>query len=157
MNAISHLKTPLLAALLGLALAGCSKQDAPDPAAPAAAPTVQNASGDSNIGPGQRLSAGEYLQSPDTRYRMYMQDDGNLVIYHRPEYSVRWASNTQGHPGAYCDMQSDGNLVVYTPNRGVLWNAGARRDNPGHFVFLSSFGTLWYSYSGATVQQQITP
>jgi hypothetical protein len=49
-----------------------------------------------------------------------MQGDGNLVIY-----DVRgtplWASNTNGHAGAYVIAQSDGNLVIYDSANRPLW------------------------------------
>jgi hypothetical protein len=51
---------------------------------------------------------------------VYMQDDGNLVIY-EPGHAL-WASNTSGHPGAYLVLQDDGNLVIYdTDNTTALW------------------------------------
>jgi hypothetical protein len=55
--------------------------------------------------------------------RLIMQADGNLVAY-SSDMTPRWASGTDGHPGAYLRLQSDGNLVVYSSTGTALWNAG---------------------------------
>jgi hypothetical protein len=44
--------------------------------------------------------------------QLIMQSDGNLVIYDENGKS-RWASGSNGHPGAIAYFQTDGNFVVY--------------------------------------------
>jgi hypothetical protein len=71
--------------------------------------------------------------------RAIMQTDGNFVLYKtkissNPEYAV-YASNTQGHPGAWITMQDDGNLVVYSAAGEPLW---ASKSQPS---------SSWYYYS----------
>ncbi|WFE26862.1 hypothetical protein O7623_26920 [Solwaraspora sp. WMMD791] len=78
------------------------------------------------------MYGGQYILSPDGRYGLLMQTDGNLVAYGpspcgwaqpnicRGPYDW-WASNTGGQPGNRVVMQSDGNLVVYRPNGSVAW------------------------------------
>jgi surface antigen len=61
--------------------------------------------------PGEKMSSGEQLVSPNNLYRLVMQGDGNLVFYKGS--SALWSSGTQGNAGAYAIMQPDGNLVVY--------------------------------------------
>ena len=56
------------------------------------------------------LTAEQSFTSPNGRYRLTMQGDGNLVEYDGA--SVVWASGTSGS-GARVVMQDDGNLVVY--------------------------------------------
>jgi hypothetical protein len=106
------------------------------------------------MAPGQTLSTGGKLYSPDGHYVLIMQDDGNLVDYAWPRplwasnttnhpYSVLemqtdgnlvvygqghvpiWASNTGGHPGAYLEMQNDANMVIRASNGAVIWASGA--------------------------------
>jgi len=70
--------------------------------------------------PGQRLYAGDTLYSPNHSYRLIMQGDGNLVLYHGG--SALWSSKTNGHGGANAVMQGDGNFVVYQSGH-ALWNS----------------------------------
>ncbi|NKI95223.1 xylosidase/arabinosidase [Rhizobacter sp. SG703] len=55
--------------------------------------------------------------------KIAMQGDGNLVIYD-PANRPFWASNTSGHPGAHLTLQNDGNLVVYLGSQ-ALWASGS--------------------------------
>lgn len=47
------------------------------------------------------------------------QTDGNFVVYASGGSPV-WASNTW-HKGAYLAVQDDGNLVIYNSNRRPVW------------------------------------
>lgn len=59
------------------------------------------------------LGTGNGLTSPDGRYRLIVQSDGNLVEY-GDRGQVLFASGTAGHPGAFLALQADGNLVMYS-------------------------------------------
>ncbi|MCL9759369.1 hypothetical protein [Frankia sp. AiPa1] len=74
------------------------------------------------LGAGQRLTAGDRLTSPNGKYYLLMQADGNLTEYDngRPV----WASNTGGHPGSDFEAQADGNFVVYAPGHVAIWASG---------------------------------
>jgi hypothetical protein len=50
-----------------------------------------------------------------------MRSDGNLVLAHRGRR--RWASQTQGHPGAYLLVRHDGGVVVRSVRHDVLWSS----------------------------------
>jgi surface antigen len=67
--------------------------------------------GSDRLNTGQQLTHNQYLRSPDGRYAMLMQTDGNGVLY-GPGYHVLWPSNTSGQ-GDRLVMQTDGNLVLY--------------------------------------------
>jgi hypothetical protein len=69
---------------------------------------------------GDRLSAGEYLTSPDHRYAFLLQTDGNLVLY-GPGYEVIRDTNTNGRGGTYLDVQDDGNVVLYRADGSAVW------------------------------------
>lgn len=54
-----------------------------------------------------------------------MQLDGNFVLYNANNAS-KWATNTNGHPGAILTLLDTADLVVYTSitNLTVLWTSG---------------------------------
>ena len=58
-------------------------------------------------------AANQAIVSPNGRYELRMQSDGNLVLYSRPAYNPLWQSGTSGSGATRAVMQSDGNLVVY--------------------------------------------
>ena len=86
------------------------------------------------------LQPGDALFSPDVRYMLVMQTDGNLVLYDSVIGNSLWHTNTYGHPGATATMQTDGNFVVYH-NGTPLWHAGTY-NNPGAYLALQNDGNL---------------
>lgn len=68
------------------------------------------------------LAKGEWLMSPNGRYGMTFQPDGNLVAY-GPNSRVLWNSGTWGHPQANFTLQPDGNAVIYDADGSVLWSS----------------------------------
>ncbi|WP_411284813.1 N-acetylmuramoyl-L-alanine amidase [Lapillicoccus sp.] len=87
--------------------------------------------------------------SPDGAYRLYMQGDGNLVIYDSSG-KYRWASFTNV-PGGYLSTQADGNVVIYDSEDNLpLWTAGVY--SPGAQLQMQNDGNLvLYSRSGAAL------
>ncbi len=83
---------------------------------------------DALIGDPQKreLRPGHYMQSPDRRYKLVMQSDGNLVLY-GPTGRATWASRTAGNAGARFVLQPDNNLVVYSATGRPVWNSGTSR------------------------------
>jgi hypothetical protein len=53
-----------------------------------------------------------------------MQNNGNLVIYHRGGTNAAWASNTKDKGGDYIELQNDGNLVMYKKDGTAVWRTG---------------------------------
>jgi hypothetical protein len=71
--------------------------------------------------PGSRLTAGQSIRSPDGRYMLMLQTDGNLVLSDdakRPQ----WSSQTYDNPGAYANFDGNGDLVVYGKRGNPLWH-----------------------------------
>lgn len=76
------------------------------------------------------LNQGENLVSPSGKFVLFMQHDGNLVVYRTacgvaPACSV-WSSGTyQNVSGAKYElaMQEDGNLVIYSMPPGGAWRS----------------------------------
>jgi len=78
------------------------------------------------LGTGQTLASGDRMTSPDGRFALVMQGDGNLVLY--GPSGVGWSSRTNGQNGAYLVMQGDGNLVMYR-NGAAIFATGTRGNN----------------------------
>jgi hypothetical protein len=70
----------------------------------------QSAFGANGLAPGEFLSPGQSCTSPDGRFALTLQLDGNLVWHYGER--VLWSSGTQGTKEARCEMQLDGNLVI---------------------------------------------
>lgn len=83
--------------------------------------TITSATTPNALYTGERLNPGEQLTSPNARYALVMQGDGNLVEYDAG--TPVWASNTAGHPGSDFEAQPDGNFVVYAPGHVAVWES----------------------------------
>ncbi len=102
--------------------------------------------------PGKTIHSGEKLWSCRNGYALYMQPDGNLVLY-APGSRPTWASHTNGKGGYRATMQTDGNFVVYDRHNKALWasshrHAGDQLDlrNDGNLVKKSTRGDVsWAS------------
>jgi hypothetical protein len=86
----------------------------------------------------QILYQGEFLQSPNGKFKLVLQTDGNLVLYEGEK--ALWSSETNGKNVKKLVMQSDGNLVLYSPN-GPVW-ATNTSGNPGAYLVLQDDGNL---------------
>ena len=102
---------------------------------------------------GGSLRPGQVLASPDGRYRLAYQGDGNLVVA-RADGAAVWSSGTAGRSAGVALMQGDGNFVVYDAGGTAAWhtsthgNGGAylSMQNNGAFVIFRHDGTrLWGS------------
>ena len=84
------------------------------------------------LGEGVTLGAGQFVLSPDGRFELVMQADGNLVVYAAGRTGALWASGTSGDRDASLAMQDDGNLVVYRPSStGAVRPAATGNAGPG--------------------------
>jgi len=110
-----------------------------------------------HLAAGQWLRPMHYLRSTDRRYVLFMQGDGNLVLW-APGQRILWHSGTPGH--AAIDglvMQHDGNLVIYAG--GAMWannRAGTGISTlivqgDGNLVTYSSSGATWWTGTGGRV------
>lgn len=99
----------------------------------------------------QILSQGQSITSPDARFVLVLQPDGNLVEY--GPAGVVWSSNTTN--GYQLIMQPDGNLVLYSSAAAPVWSSNTQGDptaalkiqNDGNLVVYNSYGigVLWSS------------
>ena len=68
----------------------------------------------------QTMHEREALRSSNGIYHLWMQEDGNVVLYENT--TAIWSTNTVGNPGAALIMQTDGNLVLYSSTGTALWS-----------------------------------
>jgi hypothetical protein len=90
--------------------------------------------------PGQALTPGQSLYSPDRRYRLSYQVDGNLVIY-RYDGAVAWHTYTFGRSAGRAVMQHDGNFVVYDAQNVAAWHSQTF-GHPGAYLLVNNSGTI---------------
>lgn len=89
---------------------------------------------------------GQLLETPDRRFRLVLQTDGNLVLY-SPNRAT-WASWTQNRDAAFLTMQGDGNLVLYSSSGRPIWHTRSNGKR-GAFLTLQQDGNLvLYSRKG---------
>lgn len=101
---------------------------------------------------GFELLTGQSMRSIDSRFRLTLQSDGNLVLYDNLNRAL-WSSGTNGKPVTRCLMQNDGNLVLYDNNFVHYWAsnthmfAGAylRLQDDGNLVIYQGSAARWAS------------
>ena len=82
-----------------------------------------------NLNPGESLVRNSQLISPNGRFHLDMQQDGNLVLYRTDDNKPIWHTDTRARVlgthrgGDYAIMQKDGNLVVYSVDFGAIWDS----------------------------------
>ncbi|MEV6596068.1 hypothetical protein AB0M36_04290 [Actinoplanes sp. NPDC051346] len=95
-----------------------------------------------SLSPGRSLFRGTAMRSSDGKYWLWMQTDGNLVIYQvvGGRQTVLWG---QGDKRAYrLSNQHDGNLVLYDQADNVLWSSRTKGKGDS---------TLWMQEDGNLV------
>ncbi len=99
--------------------------------------------------------------SPDGRFRLTMQTDGNLVVYDA-NGRAQWASGTY-LPNSYLRVQPDGNVVVYdSEDNFPQWTAAVNSpgaqlamQNDGNLVLYSSAQVALWDSRGFTQHQSL--
>jgi len=75
------------------------------------------------LNPGQQITSGTQIASPDGKFVLQMQSDGNLVI--RAPGNIPYGdTHTAGHEGTIAVMQTDGNFVLRAPGNIPVWASG---------------------------------
>ena len=101
-------------------------------------PAPPTASGD-DMQPGEVLPPGFSIRSPDGRYALVYQGDGNLVL--DGPAGPAWASDTGGTSVGAVAMQDDGNLVVRDAGSAAVWGSGTG-GNPGSRLVVQDDGNV---------------
>lgn len=81
---------------------------------------LRNSLKSNSLNPNTTMQPGDFITSPNGRFVLTMQSDGNLVIYSGRR--AMWSSNTYGNYGAYAKFQNDGNFVIYSLSDQALWS-----------------------------------
>jgi hypothetical protein len=111
----------------------------------------------STLAAGHSLGTRQSLRSPDGRFAVVMQDDGNLVVY-APGGRPAWASGTSWVGSeAVVTMRQDGNLVIFRGAQ-AYWESGTAgpgsstlvMQDDGNLVIYGPSFPLWSSRSGRT-------
>jgi len=98
------------------------------------------------------LFRGQELISPNKKYRLKMQTDGNLVLY--SQSTAVWNTYTWAKPVKFVSMQTDGNLVLYDENKkpfwySSTWGRGSSRlvmqDDGNLVIYNASNVPTWYT------------
>jgi hypothetical protein len=98
-----------------------------------------------SIMPGQQLTPGRGVRSPDG-HSLVLQQDGNLVLFDSKRVPI-WSTNTKGYEPVQLIMKTDGNLVLYS-TIGQVW-ASNTSGNPGAFFALHDGGYIAIHRSGS--------
>jgi hypothetical protein len=88
----------------------------------------------------QALAPGQLLASPDGRYRLGYQSDGNLVVSRFDGLPI-WSTGTAGRTAGRAIMQSDGNFVVYDAAGAPVWHTYSW-GNPGAYLTMQNNGAF---------------
>lgn len=119
-------------------------------------------SGATTLQGGATLSPEQTAASPNGRFVLKYQSDGNLVLYDNgsPVWAINCWPGCSGTgyagnsftPAGYGTMQTDGNFVVYNSSGAPVWHAGtfgnsgaylSIRDDGGLIVYGPSSNILW--------------
>ena len=100
----------------------------------------------------RRMCLGEFVDSPDGRFRLNLQDDGNMVLYEGPTFSTPiWQAGTAGYNVGQLIGQGDGDFVLYRRAGGPVWRTGTG-GNVGARMFVQSDGNVAiYRADGAMI------
>jgi hypothetical protein len=122
------------------------------PPSTAPPPPASGSPGTPTMWPGQWLAVNWWVESPNQRFYLSYQSDGNLVLYRSDGFPI-WATMTNGTEPGYVAMQDDGNFVIYD-GRGVpIWHTNTW-GNPGAYLSIHDDGNMAiYSTGGQLLWQ----
>ncbi|TQM83844.1 peptidase inhibitor I9 [Saccharothrix saharensis] len=97
---------------------------------------------------GESLRAGQSKVSPDGRFTLVMQGDGNLVLYTAAGQAL-WHTYTNGRGATHVILQEDGNLVLYTAAGQPLWHTHTYGTAANRLVVQNDSNLVLYGPAGA--------
>ena len=107
------------------------------------------------LNPGQLITSGTQIASPDGRFVLQMQSDGNLVI-RAPGNMPIGDTHTAGHNGTIAVMQADGNFVLRAPGNIPVWASGTD-GHPGTVLQVQDDGGVVLYAPGHKVLRVLFP
>lgn len=100
--------------------------------------------------PEEELLPGANITSPNGKYSLILQEDGNLVFYLSKKY-VLWASGVLDNQISRCVMQPGGNIVVYNANNLVMWALNTHGHEGAYLVAHDHGDLVLYSKEGSMI------
>lgn len=102
---------------------------------------------------GESLQVNQTKFSPDGRYRLLMQTDGNLVLYAVGGRAL-WHTATHGTGATRATLQHDGNLVLYTSAGVPKWHTATHGTAADRLVVRNDANLVLYGPSGQVFWQR---
>ncbi|NUT52071.1 MAG: trypsin-like serine protease [Saccharothrix sp.] len=93
---------------------------------------------------GEQLTTGQSKTSPDGRYTLILQTNGDLVLYDQAHQPL-WHTHTDGTATTRAVLQDDGNLVLYTATGAHTWHTHTNGTNTDRLVLQSDSNLVLYS------------
>ena len=95
-----------------------------------------------DLQPGKQLDFinGRALISANYKFRLSLQNDGNLVISAKPGGQTTWSTNTAGSGATKAIMQTDGEFCLQTASGDIVWRTYTY--DAGSFLKLQWDGNL---------------
>ncbi|ASZ14214.1 hypothetical protein KTO58_02900 [Chitinophaga pendula] len=110
---------------------------------------VQRAPYTAVLSSGESLVQGQYLVSANGRYSLFMQTDGNLVLY-KLDGSILWQTNTGGHTEYFRIWMSPNGSLALLDRNNLIITTTPTNTYPGAFLQLLDTGNL-VIYDGTTI------
>lgn len=95
---------------------------------------------------GSKLMVGDQLASPNNRFHLFLQRDGNLVLYDQAR--AIWVSNTHGKDSKELLFQTDGNIVLYGGTGLPYWHTATHGKPITRFVLQDDGNLVAYAVGG---------
>lgn len=105
----------------------------------------------SQISGSTSLDVGEHLVSPNGRFQLSMQDNGNLVLRRVSDAKILWHPNADGLGAAKLKVSSSGNAVLYQSDGDIVWASGTTRWPGGTVLYVSNSGNVVLRKNDGTV------
>lgn len=104
------------------------------------------------ISGGTSLDVGEHLVSPNGRFQLSMQDNGNLVLRRVSDAKILWHPNADGSGAVKLKVSDHGNAVLYQADGDIVWASGTGDRWPGGTVlYVSDSGNVVLRKDNGTV------
>lgn len=96
----------------------------------------------------RQLLPGASFRSDDSRYRLTLQTDGNLVLYDDRVREALWSTGTTGIRPRELILQTDGNLVLYDTAGCARWASGSGGNTNSYLVVQTDANVVIYRPDG---------
>jgi lysophospholipase L1-like esterase len=69
--------------------------------------------------PGEGMLPDHPIFSCDGRFQLYLQGDGNMILYNGN--SILWTATSEGHSPSVATLLADGNFAIFDQNGKIFW------------------------------------